>query len=199
MKKELSTTKFTIILIFYYLLSIVGLHLLMPILEKLNNITFFNFLTFLTTILLCLLTCTTIIPNIVIKKTLKNKTITTKDYKIIKKNIIIVFIIILIGVLIYKTPNYIKQIEELPNPQISIGLYDSCSKGNLIADIRTEITKIIFIFISGTYYLIKDVNDYITPYKNQKKYYIKRTMYLLINYFIYSLIGLIGGLFHCVH
>lgn len=212
MKESIPTTKITIKLIIF-LLSIIGGILLITILNNITMlITILNLIIYLTSIILGLLTCTTIIPNIVIKKSLKNKTITTKDYKIIKRNIIIILIIIIIGVLICKTPNYIKDLNEASKElnkylKTTPDIYQDYPSFHLLEDnlaflkidITFEIIRIFYIFLIGTYYLINNVKYYINPNKNIKKFYIKRIIILIVTFSIYLCLNIIPGLFHHIH
>lgn len=214
MKKELSKTKFTITLMFFYLLSIIGFHLSITILEKINSITNINIIIYLIIMTLSLLTFTTIIPNIIIKKLLKNKTITTKDYKNIKKNIIIAFLILLIGILIYKTPNYIKDLNEAtknlndylktrPNIQLyDDSIYIQDLKGEIILikiAIKFEIIRILYTFGISIYFLINNIKNYINSNKNIKKFYIKRIIILIVTLSIYICLNIIMRPFYLVY
>ena len=212
MNKSISTTKLTIKLMFFYLLSLAILPLLMYIIDSLNNIMKFNTLFLIAILILSCVISTTIIPNIIIKKLLKNKTITTKDYKNIKKNIIIAFLILLIGVLIYKIPNYIKDLNEVSkelndfiNNSTNLSLhYDSMhiiedKLAFLKIDIKFEIIRVLYTFGISIYFLINNIKNYINSNKNIKKFYIKRIIILIVTFSIYLCLNIIPGLFNHVH
>ena len=112
MNKSISTTKFSIKLMFFYLISISSLYVLSPILNYINTN---NVITIIIIMFFYLTTTTLIIPNLIIKKLLKNKIITYNDIKIIKKNIIIGFLILLIILLTYEIPHYIIELNKLAN------------------------------------------------------------------------------------